>query len=848
MLSKIRFPLSGWMLVFVVFTSLIVFPIVYFFTFNSFKSIIEKKVVKDSETIAKQTFNSMFQIMKRGWSRKDVVEFLHSLKITNENYEIEIYRTKVVEELFGKINQLEFSKEILKAVNTGKNIIEKNNNHLKFVFPLKAENICLKCHTNAKLGDVLGIIEVKANIKNLLSEAQKEFSKTLLMVIPIPVILVIIFGFVLTSKIKKNISSLNLLVEKIKKTDDLNEIFQYKIDFPLKEIDVLYQNIRLLAQKINKIAVDKEALEFEIKLLEKFILTSDIIKDWKNHILFLLSETNKIIPVYFIFSVFKDDDKLEVEIFWLGIPPQQLRKKVEKFIKDKLKEKFKNIDISRIKVNHNVYNPNICLFDNNQDIDLEIKIKSLFLEKPEIGGIVGIGIKPVNENSTTKNLVVEGILSTLLNVIGSVKAIYKYTRELEYYATRDPLTNLYNQRVFWELANYEVKRANKYRYKFSLLIIDLDNFKSINDTYGHDFGDKFLIHIANLLSKSVRPGDIIARYGGDEFIILFPETDTTEALKIAKKILSTAEKYYIKTPDNKKITPRFSIGISTYPDHSRNLKDLFSIADAMLYKAKFAGKGQVIVPTEEDIIEFYSKENELSITLNQIIENKNVIPYFQPIFDTKTDKIAAYEVLSRIKMDGKIMSAGEYIEVAEKTGLIFKLDLILLEKTFQKIKGRKEYFFINLTPKALLIPEYISEVNSLVKKYNIDPSKLVFEITERESVKSIVSLQRFIKDLKNLGYKFAIDDFGSGFSSFYYVKQLPVDFVKIEGEFIRNLTKNEKDKAFVESIVTLVHKLNIKTVAEFVDNEDVYRAVKKLGIDYAQGFYLGKPSPQLREK
>ncbi|MDQ7056865.1 MAG: bifunctional diguanylate cyclase/phosphodiesterase [Persephonella sp.] len=687
------------------------------------------------------------------------------------------------------------------------------------------------------------MIEVKTNIDNIAKDFAGNFSKALIMVLPVPMILVMILGYIITRRIKNNLSHMGRIIDEVYRMEDLKKFFKQSIAFPLKEIDEVFLQIRKLIKKLSDMAVDKEVLEFELELLEKFILTSEVIKDWKEYVLDLLMKMNKIIPTYFIFSIFKEEDNYEVEIFWLGIPSEKLKLQTEQVLKRKVKESFKP-HAEYIEVNHNIAKQDTCIF-SLEDTEIDYKMKSLFLEKPQIGGIVGIGVKPFSRQEKTKILVVESILSTLLNVVGSVKAIYKYTKDLEYYATRDPLTELYNQRVFWELAGYEVGRAKRYNYKFSMLVMDIDNFKIVNDTYGHEFGDKFLIKVANLFEKSIRPGDVVARYGGDEFVMLLPQTDENGAFTVAKRILENAGNFFITTPDGRNITPKFSVGIATYPDHAVDVKELFAIADEMMYKAKQSGKGQIKLPEEKDILEFFKKENEISIVLAEAVDNKKIVPYFQPIFSTETGKVEAYEVLSRIFINGEIIPAHRFVEIAERTGLIFRMDLIVIEKALEKLKNRKGKIFINLSPKSLIIADYLKKVKEMVRKYRINPDRIIFEITERDTVKNFSALQSFVINLKENGFQFAIDDFGSGFSSFFYVKQLPIDYVKIEGAFIQNLTKDEKDRAFVESIVTLSQKLGIKTIAEFIEDEETYHTVKEMGIDYAQGYHLGKPSPEI---
>jgi EAL domain-containing protein (putative c-di-GMP-specific phosphodiesterase class I) len=232
------------------------------------------------------------------------------------------------------------------------------------------------------------------------------------------------------------------------------------------------------------------------------------------------------------------------------------------------------------------------------------------------------------------------------------------------------------------------------------------------------------------------------------------------------------------------------------------------------------------------------------------LEQDIILPYFQPITDLNTGGVIAHELLMRIRLETikgglpNIISAGEFIEIAENIGVAHKLDLMLLEKAFQKIKdeGYKSDMFINLSPKSLIVTDYVKTVKHLSLKYNIDTSKIVFELTERETVKNITLLEKFVVNLKYEGFRFAVDDFGSGFSSFLYIKRFPIDFLKIDGEFIRGIFEDKMDRAVVVSSISIAKEMGIKTIAEFIESEEVLAELKKLNVDYAQGFFIGMPS------
>lgn len=431
-----------------------------------------------------------------------------------------------------------------------------------------------------------------------------------------------------------------------------------------------------------------------------------------------------------------------------------------------------------------------------------------------------------------------------------LKALDHYRKEIELYATRDPLTGLYNQTAFWDLLEYETERSRRQLYTFSLLVIDIDNFKAINDTHGHEVGDAFIRDFSTILKKAVRKGDIPARYGGDNFTAILPLCDEEQAYLVGKRIIEGLRDFSISLPDGARVRETASVGIAVFPNHAENAKDLFMLADNMLAQAKSSGKDRISFPSDRDKVEILRGLSEKSLMIMEALDQKRtkIVPYFQPIMRLNDGRIAAHEVLTRIVTPERVIPAAEFIEAAESMGAIGKIDYLLMEQTFAQVK-EKNYnglLFLNLSPKALVINEFMPTMRGLLKTYGIDPSKMVFEITERDTVKNVSLIEQFIRDLKLEGFRFAIDDFGAGYSSFQYIKMFSVDFLKVDGEFIRNLgEKGAVEKTIVKSIADLAGKLGIETIAEYVESADILGEVESAGIQYAQGYYIKRPSPDL---
>ena len=703
-----------------------------------------------------------------------------------------------------------------------------------------------------------------------------------LFVIILPLFIGLLLSFLISHSIKDDIEDVFSIIDEITSIKNISEIKNSIVSrkYYNQEVSDQHYGVEKLLSKIQEMTVDKNIFEFEINLLEKFIITSDLVLNWKSSVFYILREFNKAINVYNIFTVFVNESVLEINVFWNDPPSEEAKESFDILIKKRIienDEKFKEYaqNLEQIVITHEA---SVCDWDIaasgggsvkiidtgdfglsynlNGGVDgrggLSLQTKKIMLNAPEVNGIVGIGIQSGGQNSA-KMLVINAILTSLINVIGSAKAIYKYTQDLEFYATRDGLTELYNQRVFREFLSNAVHRAKRNNGIFAFVLIDLDNFKSINDNYGHKMGDKILQSVAEILSQNKRGEDILARYGGDEFVMILQDASEEDAYKIMERIRQKILSFGLTDPvsgENVQITA--SIGISVFPKSASNEDDLFILADNMMYKAKMAGKNAVHIFKENDFALVLQEINEKKNIIMNAIQNDLILPYFQPIKaingGESQSNIRLSELLMRINIGGNIITAGEFIETAENMGVAYKMDLLLIEKAFRKISDENYggSIFINISPKSVIISDYINSVKGCALKYGVNPQNIVLEITERDTVKNISLLEKFVSNLKFEGFRFAIDDFGSGYNSFLYVKYLPVDFIKIDGEFSRGIVKGGiMDRAVIMSLVTIARELKIKTIAEYVESAEIMETVKGLGVDYAQGFYVGRPSGDL---
>lgn len=804
-----------------------------------------------AETLARTTFTGMYQLMSTGWSRAQLDAHLSAMQASTGQTGISLafHRGPVVERDFGGIAQPVQDAPVLQVFAQGKPLTETPANGVRHLMPLIAEARCLTCHRAAQAGNVLGVIEVRQDFAPLLARSRESLLLWLLAIAPLALGGAGLAVWRVNRRLEQSIAAVDEAVSEIGHVADLRHVQFAQRDLGFTELNQLFASLGALVDKLRDVAVDKEVLHFEIRLLEKFVITSDVVRDWGDYIAQLLAEINTVMPTHVLFSVFHvDEEVFDLEIFWSRPPTASTRETMEHHVRAVVAADTRLGGLAQVSVHHHAPAEGEPLTLDQRTVVLETK--TLLLDRPRIGGIVGIGVHASTVDDDTLRLVVESLLSTMINVVGSIKAIHKYTQDMEYYATRDPLTDLYNRRVFQELMEYETARATRQGYSFALLMIDLDNFKLVNDGFGHHVGDRYLQTFAQTLRQVLRPGDIFARYGGDEFVALLPDIMPDRAAEVAQRMLAAVVAMRVEA-EGENLSGSASMGLAIYPLHARNARDLFLFADNMLYKAKSAGKNQVAMPAEEDIATAFRDMTETTrMVVNAVNENR-IEPFFQPILHLQDNRIIGHEVLSRLSIDRAEeppLEAARFIEFAEKAGVIHQLDTQVMEKALRTVaaQGNAGLIFLNLSPRALSLSGFVQSLRHLASECRIAPERIVFEITERDTIKNLSVLETLVAELKLSGFKLAIDDFGSGFSSFQYLRRLPVDYLKIEGDFVLNLLENPRDHTFVETIQRLATGLGIQVIAEHVESAEVLDALRNMGVDMAQGYLIGLPDRHLR--
>jgi diguanylate cyclase (GGDEF)-like protein len=417
----------------------------------------------------------------------------------------------------------------------------------------------------------------------------------------------------------------------------------------------------------------------------------------------------------------------------------------------------------------------------------------------------------------------------------------------------DQITGLFNQTRFYNELSRTLQSLKKYEREGVLAIVDIDQFKLINSQYNNEVGDNYLMHIANILKQFIRQGDIISRITSDKFAVMMPEI----SLEDAKVLLSGLVRQVAETKmtyKGAKIAATVSVGIVSFPEHGINSSELVRKAEVATTRAKEKGRNRLHIfnPNEHNDSSI-AKSLEMIDFISDCLDNDRLVLYYQPIvLLSDTNNVARYEVLMRmIDRKGNIVPPAELIQAAEDFGMHTKIDTEVATKAIAQAKkwyheeGKRVVLAINLSGLTFDDDELIAKLGFMVKNANLPKGTIIFEITETAALRDLSKAQAAIADLKRHGCYFALDDFGTGYSSFHYVKNLDVDFIKIDGSFIRNITNSSEDHVFVKALYNVASEMKIKTIAEMVEDLPTAELLNEIGIDYAQGYYFGRPQPDL---
>ena len=446
----------------------------------------------------------------------------------------------------------------------------------------------------------------------------------------------------------------------------------------------------------------------------------------------------------------------------------------------------------------------------------------------------------------------KGQVEGLVLVFKDVSQSRKLAAQLNWQATHDHTTRLYNRAEFDRRLSQLLEEAEVEGSEHCLLYMDIDRFKVVNDNCGHVAGDELLRQVGSLIKHIIRSNDLLARIGGDEFAILLGNCSQDVALRIAETIRSEFQAFRFAWGD-KVFSQSVSIGLVSIDKQSQGLQQVLSYADTACFAAKEAGRNQIhVFHPEESVAALRHGEAQWVTRIRSALEEDRFTLYVQPIqpLGGPADGLPNYEVLIRmIGESGEVIPPGAFIPAAERYDLMPSIDHWVVEQLVDAVTGLNcrlqpgQRLFVNLSGQSLCHEETLQGLIQLLRHPGLPQQLFCFEVTETAAIANLTSANHFMQALRQFGCEFALDDFGSGLSSFGYLKHLPVEYLKIDGGFVKDMIKDRIDESMVEAINRIGHIMGMETIAEFVEDDEILQRLVSIGVDFAQGFGIRRPFP-----
>jgi diguanylate cyclase (GGDEF)-like protein len=432
-------------------------------------------------------------------------------------------------------------------------------------------------------------------------------------------------------------------------------------------------------------------------------------------------------------------------------------------------------------------------------------------------------------------------------VEGALKRAEKTEAELRYLADHDPLTGALNRRRFRSELDQYVSFTARYGGRGAVMVIDIDGLKEVNDRYGHQTGDTLIRRVSEILRERVRATDLVARLSGDEFAVLMPQTDTTGALQLGEDLRNQVAE---GLPLNSEISAAtISVGIAMFGSQDgAGAEAVLVAADQAMYQAKAEGRNRIMLFHESEASKGVVRAQTTSARIRDALTQNRLSLATQPIRSLASGGIERYELLLRMTGEsGELLPAASFIEAAERSGMVQELDRWVVARALELIAERERAgapvsLHMNISGASVTDLSVLEFIERRLDEGEADPARCTFEITQTARVEDYDTAAGFADRLTEFGCEVAIDDYGAGFGPFAYLKKVPFDVIKIDGAFIREMSRNDADQLVVQAIVQIARGLGKQTIAEFVEDEDTRTMLRDYGVDMAQGYHLGRPT------
>jgi diguanylate cyclase (GGDEF)-like protein len=799
--------------------------------------VINYVVTHHMEDVAETSFNTFYQVMRRGWNEQVIHDLISSTNAMDPNLQVDLYRGPLVKAQFGP-DPIEHSPDAaVRQALAGREVtrIDRGDHMGRIVKPVTAREECLQCHTNVVPGDVQGAVEVRydfAGLAGVLEQAVRWSG------VAVAAIIALMLATLYAGIRRAAVTPLHRLSAALREAGTQGSVLARVPEEAAssRELDEVVAAFNGVMDRLQAATVSKEVIDAEAQVLRSLVANADRILDRETFARGLLAALGKRFPFRALVVADTRDGRVVLRVFSaLDGPDAQAHPLVQgtlaqirHMLADWIGEQEPEVEL-----NH------LAFADDPEQESQPVAVR---VGSKEVGGVVQCVTRETTEDELA---VLEPLLQTLALGIHVSDRLEGAVKELKHLSHRDSLTGLFNRRSFEEFLHYEFERTRRKPACFSLIMADLDHFKSINDTYGHQVGDEVIAFTATLLAQHTRKADVVARWGGEEFVILLPDTELEGALSLADELRRTLEASTYEV-EGVRVHATLSLGVAAFPDHGGNPEKLMAEVDSALYAAKDSGRNRVVRVDEGG---GRLVESETNRAILDGLREERLVPHYQPIVEVASGKVYGYEVLARMQdPDGEgLIPAGRFIQVAQRYGFEPQVDRGMARALRADMDARRVPegpLFFNVSPRNLESPKDLESLLGLLGEGGgTSGYRVTLEITEREALDHQEVIEPQLALLRGAGMRLALDDFGSGYSNFQNLIRLPLAFLKIDGSLVRSIATDVRYRNLVGSIAELGRSLELPTIAEFVEDGETLALLAELGVTHAQGFYLGRPGP-----
>ena len=850
---------------------LVILGLATFMVYHKFESDMQARVFNRASDIAMQVIDSANILMITGKIKNPEFRRLMIRKIMEGQnlLSLRLIRTLQVKRQYGsglpeeQLDDPLVSRTIEQSLQAGYPIpyrgqdIREGKTFYRLIMPYFTSRDfrgtdCLSCHEVAQ-NTINGASDLMFDISNDIEQLHRTLWALLASQVFLQCMLALIVALILERFLRRPVANIQKHLDDIingrysrpadvSKRDEMGELLCAVQTTKLMMGSVTCR----LQEQLRETLLEKRILERQSSIIEHIILTHERVTFWKDFVQEILKRFHDIFPFNIFFMIFLDGKTLHLSIYYLGFCSQQGREMTRKGIGNDARAKLglppdTKIDIEEFQVTEGA---DCIAIEDMNFITAAIPMDA----RSHLCGLLGVVYGQSKNLCGEEMRVIRSVLSVMVMVVGSSKALASSLRELEFYSTHDALTCLPNRNLLNDRITQYLHRAEREGESVAILFIDIDRFKNINDSLGHPIGDNVIRTIAERLLTLMRHEDTVARLGGDEFVVTISGVTSEDSVgAVALKLLSCIEEPI--TMDDLEFYLSASIGIAIYPMDGDSGEVLMKHADMAMYRAKREG-GNTYRFYKRGMNEVLLARINLESRVRRALEHGELSLHYQPQVDLRTGRISGVEGLLRWESEGVLIPPMAFIPIIEETGFIFSVGEWALEQACAQAVAWKQAGItglkvaVNVSMRQLWNKSFVNTVLKTLERTGCQPQWLELEITESVLMNNSAEAAGILNQLSERGILLTIDDFGTGYSSLSYLSRFPVHALKIDRSFVQKISSDANDAAIVHAVIELAHSLELEVVGEGIELASQHAFLINLRCDHGQGYYFSKPLPE----